>query len=52
MNRMAEEGRPITFDGVTNELKYPADHEEPQSPPPTEENERQCDQDQRNANRV
>ena len=52
MKRIAEERRLIAFDRVTDELKYPTDGEQRQRPTPTEEKQRQGNNDHRDSDRV
>ena len=52
INGVSEEGRLIAFDSVSDELQYPARDEQPQRPTPVEKEERQRDDDERNADAV
>ena len=52
INWIAEKGRLIPFDGVADELKYPADGEQRQRPSPPEEKQRPRDRNHWDGDRV
>ena len=52
IDRIAKERRLIAFDGVSDELKNPADDEQRQGRAPIEEKQRQRHDNHRNAERV
>src|SRR5229473_134340 len=52
MNRIAQERRLISFDRMSDELKYPTDDKQSQRPAPTKEEQRQRHGDHRNPDRV
>ena len=52
VDRILKEGGAISFNGVTDKLKKPADHKQCERPAPPEKEQRPRDRDNRNADRV
>ena len=52
VDRILKKGGPISFNGVTDKLKEPADHKQRERPAPLEKEQRPRDRDHRNPNRM
>ena len=48
VDRILKEGGPISFDGVTDKLKDPANHKQRERPAPIEKEQQPRDRDHRN----
>jgi len=48
VDRILKEGGPISFNGVTDKLKDPANHKQRERPAPIEKEQQPRDRDQRN----